>query len=95
MTAAADKLIADRGHGMSPRMRDLLAHVQAGEVVRCELKRARCSHIVGHGYWPVTATITALQRRGLVVAGERDGLYSTWQLTSAGRTLLARMGGRK
>jgi hypothetical protein len=84
----------------TPTRLALLADVAAGHVYRDELAAARPSYIDAGLRDPrngtCTSTIRALYRRDLVEPGEHcAGRFSTWQLTSAGRTMLDRMGGDK
>lgn len=100
--SAADRLIADRGHGLGERQRDLLAAVARWEVFR--MAGPPFSDI-----WQpsdmsppaaVTQAMAPLRRFELVTL---DGEVSEpaiaggeqvrmWDVTTEGRTLLARMG---
>lgn len=95
MSVQTDRLIADRGHGLSPRQRHVLRVVARGEVFRS---------ISGVDWWHpddlsepqnVGSTVQSLQRLGLVACPESPAEASVVQydLTDAGRTLLDRMGG--
>lgn len=97
MSAETYRLIADRGHGLSRRQKDVLAAVARGEVAR--------EYIIDSGYdvWRlprrvmplgVGPTVRSLEKRGLVelAAPMRSG-NQAWQLTRPdGYALALRMG---
>ena len=95
---AADKLIADRGHGLSRLQKTVLANTVSAAGVGVDdfypyTARDWCSGRV------VTRTVQSLAKLGLVERS--DVLEPGWPLryrlvlTSAGRALLDRMGGAR